>query len=313
MSLAIGVDLGGTKIAAGVVDETGVIIAEERRPTPPESSEAVVAAMADAIAALRADHDVSAIGVGAPGFVNAQRDVLLFTPNLPMADVALASQLRAITGLPVVVENDANAAAWAEFRFGGGAGVQDMVLLTIGTGLGGGVVSGGQLLRGSFGVAAEVGHLEMVHGGHRCGCGLDGCWEQYASGSALVRVARRLARKRRDEATRLLALGDGTPEGVNGKHITEAAQAGDPVALAAFEEVGIMLGRGMAMLAAVLDPAMFVIGGGVSDAGELLVAPARRAFEDHLTARAHRPLAEVTLATIGNDAGIAGAADLARN
>ncbi|MHB0927416.1 MAG: ROK family glucokinase [Candidatus Nanopelagicales bacterium] len=313
MSLAIGVDLGGTKIAAGVVDEAGVIIAEERRPTPTESSEAVLAAMADAIAALRAAHDVSAVGIGAPGFVNAQRDVLLFTPNLPMADVALASRLRALTGLPVVVENDANAAAWAEFRFGGGAEVQDMVLLTIGTGLGGGIVSGGQLLRGSFGVAAEVGHIEMVHGGHRCGCGLDGCWEQYASGSALVRVARRLARKRRDEATQLLALGYGTPEGVKGKHITRAARAGDPVALAAFEEVGIMLGRGMAILAAVLDPAMFVIGGGVSDAGELLVAPARRAFEDHLTARAHRPLAEVALATLGNDAGIAGAADLARN
>lgn len=312
MSLAIGVDLGGTKIAAGVVDEAGVIIAEERRPTPTDDSAAVVTAMAEAIASLRQQHEVTAIGIGAPGFVNASRDVLLFTPNLPMADVELSKQLSGITGLPVVVENDANAAAWAEYRFGGGVGTTDMVLLTIGTGLGGGIVSGGRLLRGFFGVAAEVGHIEIVHGGHRCGCGLDGCWEQYASGSALTRIARRLARKRRDEAKLLLSLGDGTPEGVQGKHVTRAARQGDPVALAAFEEVGIMLGRGMAILAAVLDPAMFVIGGGVSDAGDLLTVPTRRSFEDHLTARSHRELAQVALAKLGNDAGIVGAADLAR-
>ena len=312
MTLAIGVDLGGTKIAAGVVDEHGNLLAETRRPTPSESADAVIEAMGDAVAELAATHPVVAVGVGVPGFVNASREVLLVTPNLPMSDVPVARRLADVTGLPVVLENDANAAAWAEFRFGAGADAEHMVLLTIGTGIGGGIVTDGRLLRGAFGVAAEVGHMEMVHGGHRCGCGLDGCWEQYASGSALVRVARRLARKRRDEAHMLLALGDGTPEGVKGKHITKAARQGDPVALAAFEEVGVMLGRGMANLAAVLDPSMFVIGGGVSDAGDVLLTPTRRSFEDHLTARSHRPLAQVVLATMGNGAGIVGAADLAR-
>ena len=312
MSLTIGVDLGGTKIGAGVVDDHGVIVAESRRPTPTDSTDAVVRAMADAIAELRTGRDVAAIGVGAPSFVNAERDTILFTANLPMANFPLAVRLGEITGLPVFIENDANAAAWAEFRFGAGRSVSDMVLLTIGTGIGGGLITGGRLLRGAHGVAAEVGHLEMVPGGLRCGCGLDGCFEQYASGSALVRVARRLARKRRDEATVLLSFGDGTPEDVQGTHVTLAAQEGDPVALAAFDEVGTMLGRGMASIAAILDPAMFVIGGGVSDAGDLLMAPARRSFEGHLTARAHRPVPRVDLATMGNAAGIVGAADLAR-
>jgi glucokinase len=214
--------------------------------------------------------------------------------------------------LPVVVENDANAAAWAEYRFGGGSGATDMVMLTVGTGLGGGLVVSGNLVRGAFGVAAEVGHIEMVPGGLRCGCGLDGCWEQYSSGTALVRIARRLARKRRDEAGILLSFGNGTPEGVKGKHITRAADLGDPVACAAFEAVGLMLGRGMAKLAALLDPQVFVVGGGVCEAGELLMAPAREALAAHLTARSHRPLATITLATMGNNAGIVGAADLAR-
>ncbi len=312
MSLTVGVDLGGTKIGVGVVDEHGTIVAESRRPTPTDSTDAVVRAMAEAVAEVRSGHEVTAIGVGAPSFVNAQRDTILFTANLPMANYPLAARLGELTGLPVFIENDANAAAWAEFRFGAGRGVSDMVLLTIGTGIGGGLITGGRLLRGAHGVAAEVGHLEMVPGGHRCGCGLDGCFEQYASGSALVRVARRLARKRRDEAAVLLSFGDGTPEDVQGLHVTRAAQQDDPVALAAFDEVGTMLGRGMAAIAAILDPAAFVIGGGVSDAGELLLSPARRSFEQHLTARAHRPVARVELATMGNAAGIVGAADLAR-
>lgn len=313
MSLAIGVDLGGTKIAAGVVDEDGTIIAEVRRPTPEDGGDAVIAAMAELISELRLEHEVAAVGIGAPSFINAERDTLLFTANLPMTGVPLGRILSDSVGLPVVVENDANAAAWAEYRFGAGRGTSDMVLLTVGTGLGGGLVVSGNLVRGAFGVAAEVGHIEMVPGGHRCGCGLDGCWEQYSSGTALVRIARRLARKRRDEAGVLLSFGNGTPEGVKGKHITKAADLGDPVACAAFEEVGVMLGRGMAKLAALLDPSVFVVGGGVCEAGELLMAPARATFESHLTARSHRPLAAIALATMGNDAGIVGAADLARN
>lgn len=313
MALALGVDLGGTKIAAGLVDADGTIVAETRVPTPSGSADEVVAAIAGLIDDLRAEHAVTAVGIGAPSFVNAARDTMLFTANLPMTGVPLGRLLSEQTGLPVVVENDANAAAWGEYRFGAGQGATEMVLLTVGTGLGGGLVIAGQLVRGAYGLAAEVGHMEVVPGGLRCGCGQDGCWEQYASGTALVRVARRLARKRRDEAAVLLSLGNGTPEGVKGKHITKAAAAGDPVAIAAFQEIGGSLGHGMASLAALLDPSVFVVGGGVCEAGELLMTPTREAFAQRLTAREHRPLADIRLATMGNAAGIVGAADLARH
>jgi glucokinase len=161
-------------------------------------------------------------------------------------------------------------------------------------------------------MAAEFGHIVKVPDGRLCGCGKRGCWEQYASGNALLREARELAAERRTEAEVLLSLGDGTPEGVKGKHVTEAARAGDPVALEAFETVGRWLGTGLADVASLLDPAMFVIGGGVSEAGDLLLAPTRAAFENSLVARQHRPLAAVVPAQLGNDAGLVGAADLAR-
>jgi glucokinase len=220
--------------------------------------------------------------------------------------------VEAATGLPVVVENDGAAAAWAETRFGAGVGLEHVVMVTVGTGIGGGIVVDGQVMRGAHGVAAEIGHLNAVPGGRLCGCGRNGCWEQYASGNALVREARDLAAERRPEAGILLELGDGTPEGVQGAHITAAAQRGDPIAMEAFSNVGTWLGRGLADLTAIVDPDAFVIGGGVSDAGDLLIASAQRTLSNSVFGGNNRPQPALLLAKLGNDAGIVGAADLAR-
>jgi glucokinase len=312
MGLAIGVDIGGTKVAAGVVDDDGRILARLRRDTPAHDPAKTEDVIADCIGELSADHEIEAAGLGAAGFVDAARSTVLFAPNLAWRNEPLRAAVEQRTGLPVVVENDANAAAWGETRFGAGHGQPHTVTLTVGTGLGGGVVLGGELVRGAFGAAAEVGHVNLVPDGRPCGCGNHGCWEQYASGRALVHEARERAGRSPEEAILLLELAGGQPGAITGPMVTMGAVAGDPVALASFEAVGTWLGHGMAALAAVLDPRVFIIGGGVSEAGELLVRPARETFQANLTARGHRPVAAVRVAQLGQDAGLIGAADLSR-
>lgn len=312
MELTIGVDVGGTKIAAGVVDPDGRVIDEVRVSTPATTAEAVEEGIVTAVTHLAARNPVTAVGVAIAGFVDAQRSKLRFAPNLPMSERPLRDIVGAATGLRVVVENDANAAAWGEYRFGGGRGSSDVVLLTVGTGLGGGIVLGNRLLRGAFGSAGEVGHVRMVPGGLPCGCGNHGCWEQYTSGSALIREARALARSLPGRAVRLLELAGGDPESISGRMVTRAAVEGDPTARELLAEVGRWLGEGIADLADVLDPAAVVVGGGVSEAGDLLLDPAREAYEAILSAGAHRPHLKIVAAELGNEAGLVGAADLAR-
>lgn len=311
---AIGVDIGGTKIAAGVVDEDGRIIAKSRRDTDPRDSDSVDQGVIEACRELAEQYDVGAIGLAAPGFIGADQATVLFTPNLPWRDHPLRDIVAKELGddVRIVVENDANAAGWAEFRFGAACDVQDMLLLTIGTGLGGALVVGGNLVRGAWGVAAEVGHMRVVPGGHYCGCGHEGCWEQYASGSALVRDAQSSLITQPERGQRLLELAGGDVEQLTGPQVTQAAQEGDPLSVELLAELGRWIGEGSASVAALLDPAIVVIGGGVSAAGDLLLAPARRAFLEQLSARGHRPEAALALASMGNDAGIVGAADLAR-
>ncbi|NKY11068.1 ROK family glucokinase [Cellulomonas hominis] len=311
---AIGVDIGGTKIAAGVVDEDGRIIAKTRRDTDPRDSASVDRGVIEACQELAEKHDVGAIGLAAPGFIAADQTTVLFTPNLPWREHPLRDIVAKELGedVKIVVENDANAAGWAEFAFGAARDVQDMLLLTIGTGLGGALVVGGNLIRGAWGVAAEVGHMRVVPGGHYCGCGHEGCWEQYASGSALVRDAQAALITQPERSTRLLELAGGDADELTGPQVTQAAQEGDPLAVELLAELGRWIGEGSASVAALLDPAIVVIGGGVSAAGDLLLAPARNAFLDQLSARGHRPEATFALASMGNDAGIVGAADLAR-
>lgn len=314
MGLSIGVDVGGTKILAGAVAEDGSIQATARRPTPRHDAEAVLAQVADVVAELRdgTDEAIDGVGVGIAGVVDAERSRVYFAPNLRWSQVPARALLEASTGLPVVVENDGNIAAWGEYRFGAGRGTSDMVLVTVGTGIGGGIVIDGRLFRGAHGAAGEIGHINAVPDGRACGCGRGGCWEQYASGNALVREARELAAERRSEAGLLLSLGDGTPEGVQGPEVTQAALAGDPIAREAFARVGTWLGRGLADLAAVLDPEVFVIGGGVSESGDLLLASARSTLNDKLIGQQNRPAPLVRAAELANSAGIVGAADLVR-
>jgi glucokinase len=309
----IGVDVGGTKVAAGLVDEAGTILRRTRRPTPSASPDDVEDVIAACVAELSEGTRVEAIGIGAAGFVTADRATVMLAPNLSWRDEPLRDAVSARTGLPVVVENDANAAAWGEYRFGAGRGEQHLVLVTVGTGIGGGIVLDGALHRGRHGIGGEIGHMQMVRDGRRCGCGLRGCWEQYSSGRALLQEAREIAGAQREYGRRLLELGEGTLEGIESLEVTQAAREGDPAALECFAVVGGWLGQGMADLAAVLDPGLFLLGGGVSDAGELLLGPAREAFRARLTGAGNRPEPDVRLAELGNDAGIVGAADLARS
>ncbi|MGH3672381.1 MAG: ROK family glucokinase [Pseudonocardiaceae bacterium] len=316
-------DIGGTKVAAGVVDVHGVILATAHRDTPADDVTLIEETIAAVVRELAGNYPVGAVGVGAAGFVDAQRSRVMFAPNLAWRDEPLQAALQRRLDLPVVVENDANAAAWAEVRFGAGRGVDHVVTLTLGTGIGGGIVLNGQLLRGQFGAAAEFGHVTVVPDGRRCGCGLRGCWEQYASGRALVRQARELAcavsekagaeQACAERAGELMRLAGGRAEHITGEMVTRAAQAGDGAALQCFDVIGMWLGRGLAGLAAILDPGLFVIGGGVSAAGELLRAPAAAAFRAHLTGGGHRPVAELRIAELGPEAGLVGAADLARS
>lgn len=312
MALTIGVDVGGTKVLGGVVAEDGRVVATARRPTPSSDVAMTAEAIAGVVAELQGGHDVAAVGVGAAGWIDLDRATVLFAPNLAWRDEPLRGRLEDLLGLPVVVENDANAAAWAEYRFGAGRGHRVVVMITLGTGIGGGVVIEGSLYRGAYGIGPEYGHLCVVPDGRRCGCGNRGCWEQYASGKALVREAREIAEGAPLAAEALLAAAGGRPEELVGQQITAVALAGDAAARECFDEIGRWLGLGMASLAAAFDPSCFIVGGGVAEAGDLLLDPARRAFAANLSGRGHRPRAQVLSAQLGNEAGLVGAADLAR-
>ncbi|GAB3078944.1 ROK family glucokinase [Micromonospora schwarzwaldensis] len=295
----IGVDVGGTKMAAGVVDAAGRVVAHRSYRTPAATAE-VVPELCRLVGAVRGRYDIGAVGVGAAGFVDEHGATVLFAKHIGWTGEPLRTSLEGLLGLPVVVENDANAAAWGEARHGAGRNERNLVCVTIGTGIGGGLILDGNLFRGSHGVAAELGHLCVVPDGRRCGCGAFGCWEMYGSGGALVREGRR----------RGVVAGADAPAG---PAITRAARAGDPAALDLLAWLGDWVGRGLAGLAAVLDPPCFVLGGGVvAEAGELLLTPVRTSFRRHLTGVGHRPVARVVPAALGHDAGLIGAADLAR-
>ncbi|MDQ1620877.1 MAG: glucokinase [Actinomycetota bacterium] len=312
--LTAGVDIGGTKVAAGVVDRDGNVLEEIRRETPDKSKapQVVEDTIVDAVLDLSERHEIYAVGIGAAGFVDATRSSVLFAPHLswrhePLRD-AISKRLR----LPVVVENDANAAVWAEWRFGAGREETHLVCVNLGTGIGGALLVNGVLQRGRFGVAGEFGHMQVVPSGRRCECGNRGCWEQYASGNALVREARELAAADSPVAQRWLDLAGGDVARITGPLITQLAQEGDDAAIELIGDVGQWLGVGIANLAAAFDPGTFVIGGGLSDARELLLGPAREAFQRQLTGRRYRPEATIVKAQLGNTAGLVGAADLAR-
>lgn len=315
MSRTIGLDIGGTKIAGGLVDADGDMVASAKRGTPAQSPEAIAAACAELVRELRAvaTEEVTGVGVACAGFVDATGSTVLFAPNLAWRDEPLRARLEALVDLPVTLENDANAAAWGEFTHGAAKDVDDMVLVTVGTGVGGGAVVENQLLRGAYGIAAELGHVRVVPGGLRCGCGNKGCLEMYASGSALLREARALVESGTPHAAALTERCGGVATALSGADVTELARRGDAASVELLADLGGWLGEGVASIGAVLDPRMVVIGGGVSEAGELLLAPVRAAFGRNLIGRGHRPEPVITVASLGNDAGLIGAAAIARS
>ncbi|KAA9111665.1 ROK family glucokinase [Microbacterium rhizomatis] len=306
--LKVGIDIGGTKIAGGVVDSDGAII-EKLRVDTPTDTRALADAVVDMAHHLSSGHPVAAVGVAAAGFIDKDRATVIHAPNIAWHDEPLRAILEARIDVPVTIENDANAAGWAEFRFGAGRGVDDMVMLTMGTGVGGAIISANELFRGGHGIAAELGHLRFIRDGHPCGCGQNGCLEQYASGRALQREANDIADSGGIGAA-LAALRE--EKGVlHGPAISRLILADDPGAVEALRRVATALGEACGGFQAVLDPELFVIGGGVAQLGEVLLEPVRIAYETSLPGYGERPIAEFAIAQLGNDAGLIGAADLA--
>ena len=293
---ALGVDIGGTKIAGARVAVDGQVMAHTTRPTTPDNPEGILDALEEIFQELGGADSLPAVGVAVAAFLNQSRDTIYFSPNIAWRDFPLKQRVSERLGVPVVLENDANAAGWGEFRFGAGSDVSSMLMLTLGTGVGGALVDNGRLLVGGFGMAGELGHIIIEPGGRLCGCGNHGCLEQYASGTALMRDARE-------------SLGEPS---LTQAQLTELLMQQNPVALEALDGVARALGRGITSLVAVTDPERIVIGGGVAAAGDLLMQPVRESFLESYGASSKRPVADLALATMGNTAGVVGAADLAR-
>lgn len=299
--------MGGTKIAGILMDPDGTIGARAEVATPAESTEGVIEATGGVADDLLEAGSPSAVGVGAAGMVEFAPGVMRSAPNIAWRDVPLRDRLADRIGLPCVLDNDANAAAWGEYRFGAGRGRRDLLVVTVGTGIGGGIIIGGSLLRGAHGFAAEIGHIIVEPDGPVCGCGNRGCWEQVASGQALDRRAREAADLDAEGAI-ARAAGTARPAGI---HVAAAAAAGDEEATRILAEVGRRFGEGLAGLANVLDPEAIVVGGGVAEVGEAFLGPARERFRETIEAPDHRPPVEIVPAALGNDAGAIGAAAMA--
>ncbi|MBU4466009.1 MAG: ROK family protein [Actinobacteria bacterium] len=306
--LTLGIDIGGTKIAGGVVDADGVIHDKLRVDTPAYTG-ALADAVVDMARHLSARHDVAAVGVAAAGFIDRDRATVIHAPNIDWHDEPLRDDLQRRLSMPVTIENDANAAGWAEFRFGAGRDVSDMVMLTMGTGVGGAIVLGGELFRGGHGIAGELGHTRFIRDGLPCGCGQNGCLEQYASGRALQRAANDIA----DGGGIGTALAAVRAEkgSIPGPAVSRLVLAGDPGATEALRRVATALGEACGGFQAVLDPELFVIGGGVAQLGDDLLEPVRIAYETSLPGYGERPVAAFAIAQLVNDAGLIGVADLA--
>jgi glucokinase len=307
---AIGIDIGGTKIAGALVSDQGEILREHRSPTPAGDPGAIIDVVVEMVEKLAVGEQVIAAGVAAAGFIDAAQSTVYYAPNINWRNEPFQERLSARLNLDITIDNDANAAGWAEFRFGAGRLVSDMTMLTIGTGVGGAIVSRDQLFRGGFGAGAEIGHMRVVPNGLPCGCGARGCIEQYGSGRALLRMANEIADVRGiGNALADLRAEKGT---LTGEMVGQMIVAGDPGAMHALRELGGWLGQACASLGAILDPQLFVFGGGVAIAGDLLLDPIRESYLAHLPAKGYHPEPEFVTAELVNDAGVVGAADLAR-
>ncbi|QNG18510.1 ROK family glucokinase [Rhodococcus triatomae] len=309
--LTVGIDVGGTNIRAAVVDGVGQVLDTAQAPTP-HSAEALVLAIERAVRELGSSHRVAAVGLAVAGFLDVDRTTVLFAPHLPWADAPVARDLTDRLGVPVVLEHDANAAALAEYHFGAAAGGHNVVVVALGTGIGGALLQEGRLYRGSFGVAPELGHIQVVPDGRACPCGKRGCWERYCSGTALVDTAIELLATDPALST-LLAREVAVDAGMlTGRRVAGAAQDGDPLAVAVMADFAHWLGVGLALVGDVFDPDLIVVAGGVAGSAPLFLDAAREHYAQLATGAGHRPLARIRSTQLGEAAGLIGAAELAR-
>jgi len=305
---SIGLDVGGTKVLGVAVDprDPATVLAEGRVPTP-DGGDGLVDTLLELVASL--GPAPSSIGVGVPGLVD-RSGTLHMGPHLRrMHEVPLARLLSERSGLPAVVDNDANCHALAELAGGAAVGSLEALVVTLGTGIGAGIISGGGLLRGAHGFAGEPGHMVVDTNGPPCPCGKRGCWERFASGTGLARLARDAADAGRLGAA--VALAGGDPEDVRGEHVTATARAGDAQSQSVLDELAHWIALGLANLVNILDPAVIVIGGGLVEAADLLLPEVRTRFADLVMAGAVRPEVPIVPAQLGERAGAIGAALLA--
>jgi glucokinase len=307
--LLAGIDVGGTKVLGVLLDadDPTTVLGVEKVPTPAGRRQ-LLDAMADVVRRLDHGHAgrVGAVGVGIAGLVDRQ-GVLRVGPNLPgLRGVPVGAELDRRLGLPVTVDNDATCAAWGEHLVGASRGVRDAVCVTLGTGIGAGAVADDELVRGAHGYGGEVGHMVVDPRGPLCPCGRRGCWERFASGSGLGWLGRTAAAAGRFE--RGLALAGGVAELVRGEHVTQAGDEGDPGALAVIETFADWVALGLGNIVAAYDCSLVVIGGGLVEAGDLLLDPVRAVFRSHLMAPEERPDVRLVAAQLGAQAGAIGAA-----
>ena len=308
--LTIGIDIGGTKISAGVVDSSGNLIDSSRCSTPTEGGKELISSVINLIKEFNKKYEIKGIGISIAALISSDYGTIVGAPNIAnLSKLNFVNEIKEEFELPIIIENDANAAMWAEFKFGNAKSLNPVMFFIIGTGVGGGLVIDGKLFKGANGIGAEFGHMCVVPNGLLCGCGSKGCIEQYASGGALIRYANEALLANPDKSEEVLSFGEGK---LSGTALTKAAKAGNELALAAFSKQADWLGLACASYSLIIDPQAIIIGGGVVDAGELFLAPVRAAMRKYMPfAESHVP-PKITAAKFGNDAGLIGAADLVR-
>ena len=308
--LTIGIDIGGTKISAGVVDSSGNLLDSSKCSTPAEGGKELILSVVNLVKELNKKHEIKGIGISIAALVSSDYGTIVGAPNIAnLSKLNFVNEMKEVFKLPIIVENDANAAMWAEFKFGNAKGLNPVMFFIIGTGVGGGLVIDGKLFKGANGIGAEFGHMCVVPDGLLCGCGSKGCLEQYASGGALIRYANEALLVNPDKSEEVLNFGEGK---LSGTALTKAAKAGNELALAAFSKQADWLGLACASYSLIIDPQAIIFGGGVVDAGELFLAPVRSAMRKYMPfAESHVP-PKIIAAKFGNDAGLIGAAELVR-
>jgi glucokinase len=308
--LTIGIDIGGTKISVGVVDSSGNLIDSSRCSTPTEGGKELISSVINLIKEFNKKYEIKGIGISIAALISSDYGTIVGAPNIAnLSKLNFVNEIKVEFELPIIIENDANAAMWAEFKFGNAKGLNPVMFFIIGTGVGGGLVIDGKLFKGANGIGAEFGHMCVVPDGLLCGCGSKGCLEQYASGGALIRYANEALLANPDKSEEVLSFGEGK---LSGTALTKAAKAGNELALAAFSKQADWLGLACASYSLIIDPQAIIIGGGVVDAGELFLAPVRAAMRKYMPfAESHVP-PKIIAAKFGNDAGLIGAADLVR-